>query len=156
MMIRREKKLNAREEKCAHIRGCVRERDHHRWSSKSQVRSSVVSGCCSTTSRLILSSEAIAYREEVPFSTLIHLPHVTFLKRHETSDRREETSSMDALVRCILCRVYSEDAWERTCNSQNYALLWCASKDGHQRRSNRIEWSIRARLTSNPCGSLSK
>jgi len=40
---------------------------------------STFSWCCSTATRLILTSKTIANRKKIPFSTLIHFPNITFL-----------------------------------------------------------------------------
>lgn len=44
----------------------------------------VVCRCCSTASRLILTSETVTYRKEVPFTALIHFRNVTLLNKNDS------------------------------------------------------------------------
>lgn len=44
----------------------------------------VVCRCCSTASRLILTSKTVTYRKEVPFTALIHFRNVTLLNKNDS------------------------------------------------------------------------
>ena len=66
---------------------------------------------------------------------------------HGSKEKRHRS-----LGRCILYQACSVNATERTCSWRNYVLLLCESKYEEDAMAQYSIW----RLTSNPCGSLSK